>query len=66
LVTAPEETRINRVLGRQGMTREKIQQIMKNQLPEEEKIVRSHFVITNDDEHLILPSILKIFKELTD
>ncbi len=37
---------------------------MKNQLPEEEKIVRSHFVIKNDDSTLILPRILSIYTEI--
>jgi dephospho-CoA kinase len=64
LVTAPEEVRIQRVLNRPGMTREKVLRIMKNQLPEEEKIVRSHFVIKNDETTLILPVILSIFTEL--
>ena len=64
LVTAPEEMRIQRVLSRPGMTREKILGIMKNQLPEEEKIVRSHFIINNDETTLILPLILSIYAEM--
>jgi dephospho-CoA kinase len=65
LVTAPDEIRIQRVLGRPGMTREKILGIMKNQLTEEEKIVRSHFVINNDETTLILPLILSIYAEMS-
>ena len=64
LVTAPEEIRIQRVLSRPAMTREKILKIIKNQLPEEEKIVRSHFVIKNDETTLILPLILSLYTEL--
>jgi dephospho-CoA kinase len=66
LITAPEEMRIQRVLERPGMTREKILRIMSNQLPEEEKIVRSHFVLKNDGTSLILPHILKIYTELSN
>ena len=65
LVTAPEAIRIKRVLLRPGMTRKKILGIMKNQLPEEEKMVRSHFVINNDESTLILPLILSIYTEIT-
>jgi len=65
LVTAPEEIRMQRVLGRPGMTREKIMRILKNQLPEEEKIVRSHFVLRNDGTRLILPHILSIYSEMS-
>jgi dephospho-CoA kinase len=65
LVTAPEELRMQRVLSRPAMTREKILRIMKNQLPEEEKVVRSHFVIHNDETTLILPHILSIYSEIS-
>jgi dephospho-CoA kinase len=64
LVTAPEEIRIKRVLGRPEMTREKILRIMRNQLPEEEKIVRSHFIINNDETTLILPLLLSIYEKI--
>ena len=64
LVTAPEEIRIQRILRRPEMTREKILRIMRNQLPEEEKIVRSHFIINNDETTLILPLILSIYSEM--
>jgi len=65
LVSAPEEICIQRVLNRPGMTREKILRIMKNQLPEEAKIVRSHFIIKNDESTLILPLILSIYTEIS-
>jgi dephospho-CoA kinase len=65
VVTAPVEVRIRRVLEREGMTSEKIQQIMKNQLPEEEKTVRSHIILNNDGDHLILPSVLKILEDIS-
>lgn len=64
LVTAPQEIRLQRVLDRPGMSREKILRIMKNQLPEEEKIVRSHFILNNDGITLILPLILAIYSEM--
>jgi dephospho-CoA kinase len=65
LVTAPQEIRLQRVVTRQGMSREKILRIMNNQLPEEEKIVRSHFVLKNDGITLILPLILSIYSEMS-
>jgi dephospho-CoA kinase len=66
LVLAPEEIRIQRVIRRTGMTREKILRIMKNQLSDEEKIVRSHFHIKNDETNLILPIILSIYTEISN
>jgi dephospho-CoA kinase len=66
LVTAPQEIRIQRVLNRPDTDREKILRIMKNQLPEDEKIARSHFVLKNDGTTLILPRILSIYTELSN
>lgn len=65
-VTAPEEIRIQRVINRKNMTPEKAVSIMRNQLPETEKMSRSHHVIVNDGTELVIPQVLKlhtIFKE---
>jgi dephospho-CoA kinase len=59
-VSCPEETRIQRVLIRKNMNREKILAVMKNQLPESEIIRRSDYVIDNDGTKLLLPQILRI------
>ncbi len=64
LVTAPEAVRTARVLNRPGMTVEKIRAIVKNQLAEEEKIVRSHVVFHNDGNNLILPGIVALHTTL--
>ena len=48
-VTAPLETRIDRVLRRDKTTKEKILQRINNQLSDEERIARSHYVISNLD-----------------
>lgn len=47
-VTAPLETRIERVIARDNTTREKVLQRIKNQISDEERIAKSDFVITND------------------
>lgn len=48
-VTAPLETRIDRVLKRDKTNREKILQRINNQLSDEERIARSHYIISNLD-----------------
>ena len=63
-VTADKEIRIKRLLKRKGMTYEKILKIMDNQISEEEKIRRSHYVIINNDDIPVLPQILRIHHEL--
>ena len=46
-VTAPEKTRIDRVLKRDNASIEKVKAIMKNQWQDDEKVRLSDFVIVN-------------------
>ena len=46
-VTAPTETRIQRVIDRDQKTKKDIESIIDNQLPESQKMSQSHFVIHN-------------------
>ena len=48
-VSAPLETRIERVLKRDATTREKILQRINNQLTDEERIERSQFAVKNEN-----------------
>ncbi len=47
LVTAPEKTRIERVMKRDELTESEVLERIKNQLPDEEKIKKSHYIIEN-------------------
>jgi len=64
-VTCPVEIRLQRILTREGMTPEKAENIMHNQLSENEKVKRSHYQINNDGSTLVLPQVLKIHTALT-
>lgn len=63
-VTAPVEVKISRCMKRDKVSRELVEDRMKNQLPDEYKINRSDFVIVNDDSKMILPQILNIHNTL--
>jgi len=65
VVTAPEEIRIQRVMTRDNTTREKVKDIMKNQWSEEELIKRSDYIVTNDDQTLVIPQVLKLHRLLS-
>jgi dephospho-CoA kinase len=65
-VTAPENTRISRVLGSKGYTEQIIGNIIKNQLPDNEKIKHAHYIINNDGKTLILPQIMEIHNKLVN
>jgi dephospho-CoA kinase len=50
VVDAPEETRIKRVLARDGLTREQVEAIMRTQASPEERLSHADDVIVNDGD----------------
>ena len=54
-VSAPLEIRMERILQRDRLSEKEITDRIANQMPEEEKIDRSDFVIINDDYHALIP-----------
>lgn len=64
-VTAPVDVRIKRVLARDTHRSEQdVHDIMDKQWPEEQKVEQSDYVIHNDEQHLIIPQVLKIHQEI--
>ncbi len=63
-VTAPVEVRIKRVIIRDDVSREAVLARIGQQIPEEEKVGLSDFVIHNDGDQMIIPQILKIHQDL--
>jgi dephospho-CoA kinase len=63
-VIAPLEERIDRIIKRNRLTREQVMERVKKQLGDEEKIEKSHYVIDNSDNMMIIPEILKIHQEI--
>jgi len=64
IVTAPIELKLLRVIARDKTTEEEVLKRMSNQLPDEEKIKLSDFVIRNDEENLLIPQVLLVNKLL--
>ena len=65
-VTAPEAIRIERVMSRDGRSKDQVKSIISNQMSEEEKADRSDYVIANDDKQMVIPQILSIHSDLMD
>lgn len=63
-VTAPEDTRIERVMKRDNAKREDIVARMNHQYPDKKKVDESDFVIINDGEKAILPQIHTILERI--
>lgn len=64
LVTAPEVVRIERVMGRDGVTKEQVLDRMKNQWKDEDKAVLSDYIVVNTDLATAKKDVDKILKEL--
>ncbi|MEE4214560.1 MAG: dephospho-CoA kinase [Bacteroidales bacterium] len=61
-VTAPLEERIQRVMGRNLMSREEVMERVNNQMSEEEMLKRSDFNIDNSENVMIIPQVMDIHK----
>jgi dephospho-CoA kinase len=63
-VSAPLETRIERVMNRDKTSREKILQRINNQMSDEERNAKSDYVILNNNFELVKSNINDIIKKL--
>ena len=64
VVTAPDEVRIQRVMQRDGISREKVQEWMNRQLPQEEVRRRADYEIVNDGQTDIEQQLNKILRTM--
>ncbi len=65
MVTAPLDLRINRVMQRDGLSRDEIESRNARQFSEEKKIHLADFVIRNDDTELVIPQVLELHKQFS-
>ena len=63
-VKAPREVRIERILARDGITREKAEQWIDAQYPQEKVAERADFIIDNDGKKDIKQQIEEIWQRL--
>lgn len=64
VVTAPVELKLSRVMARDKTSEAEVLKRMANQLPDEEKIKLSDFVIQNNEENLLIPQVLLVHEQL--
>jgi dephospho-CoA kinase len=63
-VVAPVEERIERVIKRNQLTREQVLDRIRNQSDDDYKTARSHYVVNNSDDIMIIPEIIRIHEEI--
>jgi dephospho-CoA kinase len=62
VVTAPEELRIQRVIERDGISREAVLNRMQNQFSQEEKLKHAQYELKNDEQELVIPQVLQLHR----
>ncbi len=61
VVAAPDALRIKRVLQRDAhRSKEDLERIIQNQMPQEEKMSKADYIIKNDESELVVPQVLKL------
>lgn len=65
-VFAPKHLRIKRVVERDQLTKVEVELRMKRQISEEIKMKLCDFVILNDDQHLLIPQVLKLHERFLE
>ncbi len=63
-VTAPETIRIQRVIKRDRTDEQSVKARINKQLPEQEKVNRSDFVIQNDGSQSLILQVIEIYHQL--
>ncbi|MGE0567044.1 MAG: dephospho-CoA kinase [Bacteroidia bacterium] len=66
VVTSPLSLRIERIMKRDGLSKEAVINKINAQSTDEQKSTVADYVIINDEEQAIIPQVLKIYQELTD
>lgn len=63
-VVTPLDERIERLVSGNRLTREQINERIKNQIDDDSRIKQSDFIISNSENDLIIPSIIGIHEEM--
>lgn len=62
-VYAPQHIRVKRVMDRDGLSAEDVMKRISRQIDEEKKMERCDFIITNNDQQLVIPQVLELDKK---
>jgi dephospho-CoA kinase len=64
LVTAPKSIKVQRVMIRDNISKEKVDERMNAQLSDEEKLSCADFFIINDDIQMVIPQVVAVYDKL--
>lgn len=63
-VSCPQENSVERVIKRDGLSREQVLERLKHQIKNEEKAMRSDFIIYSDGLQMVIPQVMTVHKKL--
>jgi dephospho-CoA kinase len=63
-VVTPLEERIERLISGKRLSKEQINERIKNQIDDESRIKQSDFIIYNSEDDMIIPAIIGIHEEM--
>lgn len=64
LITSPLELRIQRIIKRDSISRKDVEERIKKQWPDEQKIPLADFLIRNDEVNLVIPQIINTLESI--
>lgn len=59
-VYAPQDIRIQRVMARDSISREEVEKRISRQMDEEMKMKRCKYIITNNEQELVIPQLMEL------
>jgi dephospho-CoA kinase len=65
-VSAPENLRIERVMKRDTVSKDEVLKRITRQMEEVEKMKRCDFIITNNEQQLVIPQVISLHEKLLD
>jgi dephospho-CoA kinase len=65
-VHAPYKLRLQRSMQRDNLTKEEVEARMERQMDETKKMGLCDFIITNDEEQLLIPQVVELHKKLVE
>lgn len=63
LISSPEESRIQRVMNRDHVSKEEVLLRMKRQMSDEQKLKLANYHLLNDEQNLLIPQILELHEQ---
>ena len=66
IITASENTRMDRVMDRDNVKASEVRDRINNQMADSERLNYADFIIDNDGSKMLIPQVKEIFNKLTD